>query len=71
MLHHLEQSEIYVSSSSACAKGKRSYVLAAMGLSDDRIDSSIRISFSKYNTKADIDALIQGLESGLKTLQRK
>ena len=71
MLHHLEQSEVYVSSSSACAKGKRSYVLAAMGLSDDRIDSSIRISFSKHNTRSDIDALIKGLESGIKNLQRK
>lgn len=71
MLHHLEQSEVYVSSSSACAKGKRSYVLAAMGLSDDRIDSSIRVSFSKYNTKSDIDALIDGLGSGLKTLQKR
>ena len=70
MLHHLEQSGVYVSSSSACAKGKRSYVLAAMGLSDDRIDSSIRISFSKYNTKEDIDALIEGLRSGIATLQK-
>lgn len=71
MLHHLEQNGVYVSSSSACAKGKRSYVLAAMGLSDDRIDSSVRISFSKYNTKEDIDALVDGIESGIATLQRK
>ena len=70
MLHHLEQSGVYVSSSSACSKGKRSYVLAAMGLSDDCIDSSIRISFSKYNTKEDIDALLSGLISGLTTLQK-
>ena len=71
MLHHLEESGVYVSSSSACAKGKRSYVLEAMGLPDDRIDSSLRISFSKYNTMEDIDALIEGLESGIATLQRK
>jgi cysteine desulfurase len=71
MLHHLESTGVYISSSSACAKGKRSYVLAAMGLSDDRIDSSVRISFSKYNTRSDIDALIKGLESGIKNLQRK
>ena len=70
MLHHLEQSGVYVSSSSECSKGKRSYVLAAMGLSDDRVDSSIRISFSKYNTKEDIDALLSGLISGLTTLQK-
>ncbi len=71
MLHHLEESGVYVSSSSACAKGKRSYVLEAMGLSDDRIDSSLRISFSRYNTTEDIDALIEGLQSGIATLQRK
>lgn len=71
MLHHLEESGVYVSSSSACAKGKRSYVLAAMGLPDDRIDSSIRISFSKYNYESDIDALIEGLQSGIDSLQRR
>ena len=71
MLHHLESFGVYVSSSSACAKGKRSYVLAAMGLSDDRIDSSIRVSFSKYNTESDIDALIEGIESGIASLQRR
>ncbi len=70
MLHHLEQIGVYVSSSSACAKGKRSYVLAAMGLPDSRIDSSIRVSFSKYNTKEDVDALIAGLKSGIETLQK-
>nr|WP_316623596.1 cysteine desulfurase family protein [uncultured Ruminococcus sp.] len=71
ILHHLESFGVYVSSSSACAKGKRSYVLEAMGLPDDRIDSSIRVSFSKYNTEADIDALIEGIESGVRTLQKK
>lgn len=71
MLHHLETFGVYVSSSSACAKGKRSYVLEAMELPDDRIDSSLRISFSKYNTTEDIDALIEGLRSGISTLQRK
>lgn len=71
MLHHLESTGVFVSSSSACAKGKRSYVLEAMGLSDSRIDSSLRISFSKYNTKEDIDALTAGLRKGIATLQRR
>ena len=71
MLHHLERGGVYVSSSSACAKGKRSYVLAAQGLSDDRIDSSLRISFSRYNTTDDIDALVRGIENGINNLQRK
>ncbi len=72
MLHHLENNfGVYVSSSSACSKGKRSYVLAAMGLPDERIDSSLRISFCKDNTREDVDALIQGIRSGLETLQRR
>lgn len=70
MLHHLEEDGVYVSSSSACAKGKRSYVLKAMGLSDRLIDSSLRISFSKYNTKDDVDAFLASLKSGIDTLSK-
>lgn len=70
MLHHLEQDEIYVSSSSACAKGKKSYVLQALGLPDKLIDSSLRISFSKYNDKTDIDAFINSLKKGIDTLAK-
>ena len=71
MLHHLESRGVYVSSSSACAKGKPSYVLAAMGLSRERVDSSVRVSFSKYNTEDDIDALVEGLKTGIATLQKR
>ena len=70
MLHHLEQDEVYVSSSSACAKGKKSYVLKALGLSDKLIDSSLRISFSKYNNKDDIDAFLASLKKGIETLAK-
>lgn len=70
MLHHLEQDNIYVSSSSACAKGKKSYVLKAMSIEDPLIDSSLRISFSKYNTKDDIDAFLASLKKGIATLAR-
>lgn len=70
MLHFLEDRGVYISSSSACAKGKRSYVLQAMGLSDSLIDSALRISFSKYNDISDVEALTKGLSDGLNTLQR-
>lgn len=53
---------IYVSSGSACAKGKRSHVLTAMHLPDERIDKSIRISFCRSNTKEDIDILADALK---------
>ncbi|MCC8073927.1 MAG: cysteine desulfurase [Clostridiales bacterium] len=58
--------QVYVSNGSACAKGKRSHVLSAMGLSDEIIDKSIRISFSRYNTKEDVDLLISSLNDLIK-----
>ena len=68
MLHFLEEREVYISSGSACAKGKPSHVLSAMGYGRERADSALRISFSKYNTKEDVDALVQGIADGLRTL---
>lgn len=68
MLHFLEEYKIYVSSGSACAKGKPSHVLSAMGVTPERADSALRISFSKYNTKEDIDALCEALKQGLSFL---
>lgn len=68
MIHHLEQSGIFVSSGSACARGKRSHVLTAMGLPEKQIDGALRISFCTENTFEDIDALIECLTDGLSTL---
>ena len=63
VLQELEANySICVSNGSACAKGKKSHVLTAMGLSNEIVDKSIRISFSRYNTKEDIDALALALK---------
>lgn len=70
MLHYLAEYGIYVSSGSACAKGKKSHVLTAMGLSAERIDSAIRISFSRFNTKEDIDIFADRLSEGMKSLAK-
>ncbi len=66
ILHHLERYGICVSSGSACSKGKGSYVLRAMGLKPQRVDSALRLSFSRYNKKEDIDNLTEALKSALK-----
>lgn len=71
MLHHLASKEIYVSSGSACSKGAKSHVLSSMGLADHIIDSAIRVSFSKHNTLADCDALIEGIREGINTLAKR
>mgnify|MGYP003377078100 CR=1 FL=1 len=70
LLHFLEQRGIYVSSGSACSKGAKSHVLYAMGLPEERVDSSLRISFGKYTVPSDIDALCQGLLDAQNTLKR-
>lgn len=57
---------VCVSNGSACAKGKKSHVLTSMKLSDEIIDKSIRISFSRDNTKDDIDKLCVALSEIIK-----
>ena len=61
LLHFLESKSIFVSSGSACAKGKGSHVLRAMGLPQQRVDSALRISFGRYNKAEDIDMLVSAL----------
>lgn len=68
MLHFLSSRGIFVSSASACAKGKRSRVLREMGLSERRIDTALRISFSRENTRADVEELLLQLKVGIETL---
>ena len=70
LLRVLEMHEVYVSSGSACAKGKASHVLAAMQLDHARIDSALRISFAPSNTAEDVQALLDALDEGTKRLRR-
>lgn len=64
--HLSSQYEVYVSNGSACAKGKKSHVLTAMNLPDNIIEKSIRISFSRYTSKQEIDVLVNALEETVK-----
>lgn len=68
MLHFLASKGISVSSGSACSKAKPSHVLEAMGLSHERIDTSIRVSFSRENTEEDVKEFLDALKEGIQTL---
>ena len=70
LLHYLEARDIFVSSGSACAKGVTSHVLGAMGLSKERAESALRLSFSDDNTIEEADAFIEALISAKATLRR-
>ena len=71
MIHYLEQFGIYVSSGSACAKGERSHVLTAMGLSRGRIDSAVRVSMTDTTTAGEIDEFCRRLLEGEATLTKR
>ena len=53
----LQDHGICVSAGSACAKGHRSHVLTAMGLSPETIDSAFRISLCRDSTKEELETL--------------
>ena len=59
---------IFLSSGSACHRGRPSHVFAALGLSKPERDGALRISFSHDTTRADVDALVQGLAEAKQSL---
>ncbi|MBR2079329.1 MAG: cysteine desulfurase [Clostridia bacterium] len=71
VLNFMSGMGIYISSGSACSKGHKSKVLTAMGLSDEIINSSLRVSLSRYTTAEELDFFAQAAERALKTLARR
>lgn len=71
VLNFLSDAGIYVSSGSACAKGHKSYVLKAMGIEDRKIDSSLRVSLSRFTTKQELDYCVEMLLKATKVIMRK
>ena len=61
LMNFLEARNIYTSKSSACKKGGRSHVLEAMGLPSRVIDGALRISFSRFTTLEEAEALCRAL----------
>ena len=72
LLHTLEQSEIYVSTGSACSSNKkgRSHVLEAAGLRDKEIEGAVRFSFSEYNTTEQMDYTLDKLKKAVGDIRR-
>lgn len=70
MMRYLEERGIYVSSGSACGRGKKSYALRSAELPPDVVSSAIRVSIGRYNTQGEIETFIQALADGIRTLKR-
>lgn len=71
MLHFLEDKGIYISSGSACSKGKLSPVLKAMKLTEKQVDSAIRLSFGKYNTMEEAEIFVKALKEGYEKIAKR
>jgi cysteine desulfurase len=63
LMHLLDLKGISVSTSSACNSGKDepSHVLLALGLSERQAESSIRISFGRYNKTEDVNQIVSAI----------
>lgn len=61
-----------LSAGSACASGaiKPSHVLAAMGIDEDRIRGTVRISLGRWNTKEEIEKFLALLPPIIKRLRK-
>jgi cysteine desulfurase len=69
---YLEQKGIFTSTGSACASNtlEQSHVLKAIGLNPFQINSSIRISISKFTTEEEADYFLKVLPEIVKKLRR-
>ena len=72
LLHALEEKGICVSAGSACSSNKPavSGTLKGIGLKREEYESTLRFTFSCYNTKEEVDYVIDELEKLLVVLRR-
>lgn len=72
LLHALEDKGIYVSAGSACSSNRPSIsrTLKAMDIDKDLLGSTIRFSFSEFNSKEEIDYCMEQLNQLLPVLRK-
>ena len=68
LVRFLSDRGVYVSSGSACHRGKASHVYASLGLPKKVLDGVLRVSFSYDTTREDVDALVRALTQAQKEL---
>ncbi len=61
VVRFLSDRGVYISSGSACHKGKLSHVYAALGLPKPWLTGALRVSFGEARGAEDVDALVGGL----------
>lgn len=70
LLHFLEEQGIYVSTGAACSsKKKGNRVLSAVGMTEEEIDSTIRFSFSEFNSIEEMDYVLVKLKDAVNRMR--
>ena len=71
LLLELDKKGICCSSGSACnsKEDKPSHVLTAIGLDSNTAKSTLRFTFGEFNTKVEVDYLLQNLKENVKKLR--
>lgn len=72
LLHALEEKGVYVSSGSACSSNHPalSGTLQAIGLDKEKVEATIRFSFSVYTTREELDLAIKALQELVPILRK-
>ena len=72
LLHALEEKGIYVSAGSACSSNKPgiSGTLKGIGLDKSQLESTLRFSFSVYNSPEEADICVEALKELVPLLRR-
>ena len=71
LVHALEEHDIYVSTTSACSSKKNipSRTLLGMGVKEEFLDTSVRVSFSFENTKEEVKKFREAIVTVKKNLE--
>lgn len=70
LLNVLDGYGVFISTGSACKRGRRSHVLTAMDLPVRAIDGTLRVSLCRFTTAADIDGFCDALLRACNSLIR-
>ena len=72
LLHALEEKGVYVSSGSACSSNHPalSGTLQAIGLDKEKVEATVRFSFSVYTTMEELDLAIKALQELVPILRK-
>lgn len=72
LVHYLEDKGIYVSTGSACSSKVKSdnRILKAIGLDEEYIEGTIRISFGYFNNLEEIDYVIENIKQSVNNIRK-